>query len=128
MPEGVRRIPLDRPPRRHRAGKNRHPARDHHQGLAEDQFQQVPTGRPNAIRMPIFRVRCSIAESVVAERPHAIGIGTPAAALPAGPALAVLDARLDVRIRRIDEPAQRGGVCARSRFQLHMTHELARAL
>ena len=42
--------------------------------------------------------------------------------------LAVFDARLYIRVRRIDEPAQLCGVCGRSRSQLHMAHELARAL
>src|ERR1700694_2308623 len=42
--------------------------------------------------------------------------------------LAVFDARLYVRVRRIDEPAQRCGVCGRSWSHLHMAHELAGAL
>jgi hypothetical protein len=42
--------------------------------------------------------------------------------------LAVFDARLYIRVRRIDEPAQLCGVCGRSRSQLHMAHELAGAL
>ena len=42
--------------------------------------------------------------------------------------LAVFDARLYVRVRRIDEPAQLCGVCGRSRPQLHMAHELAGAV
>jgi hypothetical protein len=42
--------------------------------------------------------------------------------------LSVLDARLYIRVRRIDEPAQLCGVCGRSRSQLHMAHELAGAL
>src|ERR1700682_6269292 len=42
--------------------------------------------------------------------------------------LAVFDARLYVPVRRIDEPAQRCGVCGRSRSHLHMAHELAGAL
>src|SRR5580704_7313207 len=41
--------------------------------------------------------------------------------------LAVFDARLYIRVRRIDEPAERRGVCGRSRSQPHMTHELAGA-
>src|SRR5690349_10579068 len=39
--------------------------------------------------------------------------------------LAVLDARLYIRISRIDERAQRCRVCCCSRFQLHMAHVLA---
>jgi Redoxin len=42
--------------------------------------------------------------------------------------LAVFDARLYIRVRRIDEPAQLCGVWGRSRSQLHMAHELAGAL
>jgi hypothetical protein len=42
--------------------------------------------------------------------------------------LAVFDARLNIRVRRIDEYAQRCGVGGRSRSQLHMAHELAGAL
>src|SRR5215469_14703186 len=42
--------------------------------------------------------------------------------------LTVFDARLDIRVCRIDEPAESRGVCSRSRFQLHMAHELAPAL
>src|SRR6266403_4267208 len=42
--------------------------------------------------------------------------------------LAVFYARLYVRVRCLDEPAERCGVCGRSRSQLHMTHELAGAL
>src|SRR4029077_4858270 len=42
--------------------------------------------------------------------------------------LAVFDARLYIRVRRIDEPAQLCGVCDGSRSQLHMAHELAGAL
>ena len=42
--------------------------------------------------------------------------------------LAVFYARLYVRVRRLDEPAERCGVCGRSRSQLHMAHELAGAL
>jgi hypothetical protein len=42
--------------------------------------------------------------------------------------LAVLDARLYIRVRRIDELAYRCGACGRSRSQLHMAHELACAL
>jgi len=42
--------------------------------------------------------------------------------------LAVFDARLYIRVRRIDEPAYRCGVRGRSRSQLHMAHELAGAL
>src|SRR3954451_15748917 len=41
--------------------------------------------------------------------------------------LAVFDARLYIRVRRIDEPAQLCCVCCRSRSQLHMAHELAGA-
>jgi predicted ester cyclase len=40
----------------------------------------------------------------------------------------LLDARLYIRVRRIDEPAQRGGVCGRFRPEFHMPHELAAAL
>jgi len=43
-------------------------------------------------------------------------------------ALAVFDPRLYIRVRRIDEPAERCDVCGRSRSELHMTHELACAL
>jgi hypothetical protein len=32
----------------------------------------------------------------------------------------VFDALLDIRVRRVDEPAERGGVCGRSWFQLYM--------
>jgi hypothetical protein len=42
--------------------------------------------------------------------------------------LAVFDALLYIRARRIDEPAQIDGVCGRSWSQLHMAHELAGAL
>src|ERR1700724_291435 len=42
--------------------------------------------------------------------------------------LAVFNARLYIRVRRLDEPAERCGVCGRSRSQLHMAHELAGAL
>ena len=42
--------------------------------------------------------------------------------------LAVFDARLYIRIRRIDEPVQFCGVGGGSRSQLHMAHELAGAL
>src|ERR1700693_2403316 len=42
--------------------------------------------------------------------------------------LAVFDARLYIRVRRIDEPTQLCGVCGCSRSQLHMAHELAGAL
>ena len=42
--------------------------------------------------------------------------------------LAVFHARLYVRVRRLDEPAERCGVCGRSRSQLYMAHELAGAL
>src|SRR5216683_6438770 len=42
--------------------------------------------------------------------------------------LAVFYARLYIRVRRLDEPAERCGVCGRSRSQLHMAHELAGAL
>src|SRR3984885_788521 len=41
---------------------------------------------------------------------------------------AVFDARFYIRVRRIDESAERCGVCGRSRSQLHMAHELAGAL
>ena len=42
--------------------------------------------------------------------------------------LAVFDARHYVRVRRIDEPAQRCGACGRIRSQFHVAHELAGAL
>jgi hypothetical protein len=42
--------------------------------------------------------------------------------------LAVFDARLYIRVRCADQPAQRRGVCGRSRSQLHVAHELAGAL
>src|SRR6202022_1313684 len=42
--------------------------------------------------------------------------------------LAVFNAGLYIRVRRLDEPAERCGVRGRSRSQLHMTHELAGAL
>jgi hypothetical protein len=42
--------------------------------------------------------------------------------------LPVFDARIYIGVRRIDKPAQLGGVCGRSRSQLHMAHELASAL
>src|SRR6266849_5561903 len=42
--------------------------------------------------------------------------------------LAVFDARLYIRVRRIDEPAQLCGVCGRSGSQLDMAHELAGTL
>ena len=42
--------------------------------------------------------------------------------------LAVFNARLYIRVRRLDEPAERCGVCGRSRSQLYMTHELTGAL
>src|ERR1700675_482866 len=42
--------------------------------------------------------------------------------------LAVFYARLNIRVCRLDEPAERCGVCGRSRSQLHMAHELAGAL
>jgi len=42
--------------------------------------------------------------------------------------LAVFDARLYIRVGRIDEPTQLCGVCGRFRAQLHMAHELAGAL
>src|SRR5262249_13614281 len=42
--------------------------------------------------------------------------------------LAVFDALLYVRVRRIDEPSQSRGVCGRSRPQFHVAHELACAL
>ena len=42
--------------------------------------------------------------------------------------LAMFDARLYIRVRRIDEPAQLCGLCGCSRSQLHMAHELAGAL
>src|SRR5580700_7554294 len=42
--------------------------------------------------------------------------------------LAVFNARLYIRVRRLDEPAERCGVGGRSRSQLHMAHELAGAL
>src|SRR5215472_11002682 len=42
--------------------------------------------------------------------------------------LAVFDPRLNVRVRRIDEPAYRCGVCGRPRPQLDVAHELAGAL
>src|SRR5579864_8340502 len=42
--------------------------------------------------------------------------------------LTVFDARLDIRVRDFDEPAQGCGVYACSRSQLHMAHELAGAL
>ena len=42
--------------------------------------------------------------------------------------LAVFYARLYIRVRRLDEPAERGGVCGRARSQLDMAHELAGAL
>src|SRR6202023_1246432 len=42
--------------------------------------------------------------------------------------LAVFNARLYIRVRRLDEPAERCSVCGRSRSQLHMAHELAGAL
>ncbi len=41
--------------------------------------------------------------------------------------LAVFHARLDIGVCRIDQLAQRGGVDGRSRRQLHVAHELARA-
>ena len=39
--------------------------------------------------------------------------------------LAVFHARLYVRVRRLDEPVERCGVCGRSRSQFHMAHALA---
>jgi hypothetical protein len=42
--------------------------------------------------------------------------------------LAVFNARFYIRVRRLDEPAERCGVCGRSRSQLHMAHEPAGAL
>src|SRR5580658_6257297 len=42
--------------------------------------------------------------------------------------LAVFDARLYIRVRYADQPAQRRSVCGRSRPQLHVAHELAGAL
>ena len=42
--------------------------------------------------------------------------------------LAVFDARLYIRVRRIDEPAERCGVGGRSPSQFHMAHEFAGAL
>src|ERR1700721_1507293 len=48
--------------------------------------------------------------------------------VPAQPELAVLDARLYIRVRRIDQPAESCGACSRSGSQLHMAHELAGAL
>jgi hypothetical protein len=41
--------------------------------------------------------------------------------------LAVFYARLDIRVRRIDEPVERCSICGRSRSQLHMAHKLAGA-
>ena len=42
--------------------------------------------------------------------------------------LAVFDPRLNICIRRFDEPAQRRGVYGCSRFQFHMTHEFTSTL
>ena len=42
--------------------------------------------------------------------------------------LAVFNARLYIRVRRLDEPGERCGVCGRSRSQFHVAHELAGAL
>jgi hypothetical protein len=42
--------------------------------------------------------------------------------------LAVFNTRFYVRVRHLDEPVERCGVCSRSRSQLHMAHELAGAL
>jgi len=42
--------------------------------------------------------------------------------------LAIFDARLYIRIRRIDEPIELCGVGGRPRSQLHMAHELSGAL
>src|SRR5229473_4446234 len=42
--------------------------------------------------------------------------------------LAVFDARLYIRVRRVDEPAKSCGVRGRSRSQFYMAHELASAL
>ena len=39
--------------------------------------------------------------------------------------LDLFDADLYVRVRRVDQPAERGGVYGYSRSQLHMAHELA---
>jgi len=42
--------------------------------------------------------------------------------------LAVFYARFYLRVRRLDEPSERCGVCGRSLSQLHMAHVLAGAL
>src|SRR5216684_2714435 len=42
--------------------------------------------------------------------------------------VAVFDARLYIRVRRIDEPVESCGVRGRSRSQFYMAHELASAL
>src|SRR5215472_14941049 len=46
----------------------------------------------------------------------------------ASPGSTIFDARLDIRVRHFDEPAERCGICRGSRSKLHMTHELAVAL
>lgn len=43
-------------------------------------------------------------------------------------ALAMFDARLYIRVCRLDEPSEREVIFRRSRSQLHMAHELAIAL
>ena len=42
--------------------------------------------------------------------------------------LAVFAARLDIRVRRLDEPAKSGNIHGHSRFQFYVAHELAIAL
>ena len=45
-----------------------------------------------------------------------------------GKQLTVFDARLYIRVRRVDQPGQHCGVCGRSGSQFHMAHEPAGAL
>ena len=42
--------------------------------------------------------------------------------------LAVFDTRFYMRVRRLDECAERGGVCGGFRSQFHVAHELASAV
>jgi len=44
------------------------------------------------------------------------------------PELAVFDARLYIRVSRMDKPVERCGVCGRFWSQLHVAHEFAGAL
>ena len=81
-----------------------------------------------SLRLSTRRDRSGRPSLVIPRRENAFELSASSRPAMSSAILPILNTRLNIAIRRIDERAQSGGICDRSGPQLHMTHALAVAL